>query len=77
LIFQSCEKDFRVRREELPKKSEVFHKTLENLLGVAATKIVESMIAKKLYDKLALNFEKHDGWTLIDYVEDAKKAKSN
>jgi PAS domain S-box-containing protein len=75
LIYQSIEKKFHVRREELPKKPETLHKTLENMLGASATKIVEDMITKKVYDKLGLRYEKRDRSTLIDYLDDSRKAK--
>jgi hypothetical protein len=77
LIFQHVEKNFHVRHEELPKKPETLHKILESLLGASATKMVEDMIAKKVYDKLGLRYEKHDRSTLIDYLEGSRKASNS
>jgi len=33
---------------------------------------MEKFIVRNLYRRLGLSFEKHDGWTLVDYVNHAK-----
>jgi hypothetical protein len=38
---------------------------------------MEKLIAKSLYRLLELNFTEHDGWTLVDYVNNAKRSKAN
>jgi hypothetical protein len=71
VIYHHVERNFNVRREEIPEKLDAFQKGLEALLGVGA-RVPEKLIAKKLYDKLGLSFEEHDGWTLVDHVNRAK-----
>jgi len=73
-IYQYAERNCQVKHEEIPEKLEAFHKCLEGILG-AATKVIEKLIARKLYTKLNLSFEPHENWTLVDYVYHAKKAK--
>jgi hypothetical protein len=70
-IYERVERSYQVRPEEIPEKLEAFHRALQQLLG-ASGKVMEMLIAKCLYRRLGLSFEKHDGWTLIDYVNHAK-----
>jgi hypothetical protein len=72
-IYDRIEKDCRIRPGEIPEQLELFHKALQQLLGVAA-KVMEKLIAKNLYRRLNLNFNEHENWTLVDYVDHAKKA---
>jgi hypothetical protein len=70
-IYERIERSYQVRREEIPEKLEIFHRALQQLLGVSG-KVMEKLIARNLYRRLGLSFEKHDGWTLVDYVNHAK-----
>ncbi len=71
VIYHHVERSFNVRREEIPEKLDLFQKGLEALLGVGA-RVPEKLIARKLYDKLGVSFEEHEGWTLVDYVNRAR-----
>ncbi len=73
-IYQYVERNCQVKREEIPGKLEAFHKCLEGVMGAAA-KVIEKLIARKLYTKLSLSFEPHENWTLVNYVHYAKKVK--
>jgi hypothetical protein len=70
-IYERIERSYQLRREEIPEKLEVFHRALQQLLG-AGDKVMEMLIARYLYRRLGLSFERHDGWTLVDYVNHAK-----
>jgi ribosomal protein L16 Arg81 hydroxylase len=37
------------------------------------SKILEERCAEKLYVGLGLEFQKREGWTLVNYIEDAKQ----
>jgi len=50
----------------------VFSEALESLLGAGA-EVVTKLIAGNLYAKLGLNFKEQKDWTLIDYLNYAKK----
>lgn len=73
-IYQYVERNCQIEREGIPEKLEAFHKCLQGIFG-AATNVIERLVAKRLYSKLSLNFEAHENWTLVDYVNYAKKAK--
>lgn len=71
-IYSHIERNYKVKREEVPERLEAFHKALEGVLGAGA-KVVERLIAKNLYQRLNLNFIEHEDWTLADYIRDAEK----
>jgi hypothetical protein len=70
-IYERIERSYQVKREEIPEKLETFHRALQELLG-AGGKVMEKLIVRNLYRRLGLSFEKHDGWTVVDYVNHAK-----
>jgi hypothetical protein len=72
-IYDRVERSYQIRREEIPEKLELFHKALRDLLA-AGSEVLERLIAKNLYRRLDLNFNQHENWTLLDYVDEAKKA---
>jgi len=72
-IYDRVERSYQLRREEIPEKLELFHKALRDLLA-AGGEVLERLIAKNLYRRLDLNFNQHENWTLLDYVDEAKKA---
>ena len=72
-LCNHLERELQIKREGIPEKLEAFHKALEEIMG-AASRVVEKLIAINLYRKLDLNFTEHGGWTLIDYVDEARKA---
>ena len=57
---------------DLPDKIEAFHGALNGTFG-AGSRIIERFVAMKLYDMLNLSFRQHKNWTLVDYVEDARR----
>lgn len=73
-MYYYLEKNRQVRREEIPSKITAFHEALESLLGAGA-KVLERLIAERLYSRLNLIFEERENWTLGDYVRYAQKAK--
>jgi hypothetical protein len=72
-IYDRVERSYQLRREEIPEKLELFHRALRDLLA-AGGEVLERLIAKNLYLRLDLNFNQHESWTLLDYVDEAKKA---
>lgn len=71
-MYFQVEKRFDLPRKEIPERLDVFHKALEGLFAYGA-RVIEFQIAKSLYQKLALEFEENDGWTLTDYAGHAQK----
>lgn len=72
-IYDRVERSYQLKREEIPEKLELFHKALRDLLA-AGGGVLERLIAKNLYLRLDLNFNQHENWTLLDYVDEVKKA---
>jgi NADH:ubiquinone oxidoreductase subunit F (NADH-binding) len=72
-IYDRVERSYQLKREEIPEKLELFHKALRDLLA-AGGEVLERLIAKNLYRRLDLNFNQHESWTVLDYVDEAKKA---
>jgi len=71
-IYDRIEKSHGLKREEIHEKLDVFHEALASALGVGA-RPVERLIARNLYQRLGLNFTSRDNWTIVDYVEHAKR----
>jgi hypothetical protein len=73
-IYQRIEKTHHVKREEIPEKLGTFHEALQMLFG-AHVKVVERLIVRDFYGRLGLNFTAHSDWTIVEYFDNAKKAK--
>jgi len=71
-IYDRIERSYQLRREEIPDHLETFHKAFQDLLGASA-KVMEKVIAKNLYSRLGLDYVAHENWTLVDYVNHAKR----
>jgi hypothetical protein len=71
-IYDRIEKSYGLKREEIPEKLEAFHGALEDLLGKGA-KVMERLIAKNLYSRLGLNFTEHANWSIVEYVNHARR----
>jgi len=75
-IYYHVEKRYQVKPESVPEKIETFHEALESLLD-EGSKVVEKLIAQKLYGTLGLNFTEQEHWTIMDYLSDAKSRRKN
>ncbi|MEM2896688.1 MAG: hypothetical protein QW265_03970 [Candidatus Bathyarchaeia archaeon] len=72
-IYWHIERNYGIKREEIPDRLKEFHEALIGLFGAGA-KVIERLVAKSLYGKLGLSFEERESWSLIDYIEEAKKS---
>jgi len=71
-LYEVLRSKYGVTRDELPYRTETIYQILENTFAVRGAKTIGTHIAQKLYTKLGLTFHNHDGYTLLDYVEEAK-----
>lgn len=71
-IYHCLSWRYGISRDGIPDKLEDFHRALEELVGTGA-KAIEELISHNLYQKLGLDFEGHDDWTLIEYVRNAER----
>jgi len=75
-LREGLETRFGVTSEELAYRTDTMYNMLEGTFGVVGAKTLGTHIAMKFYAKLGLHFERHDSYTLVDYVEAAKAALS-
>jgi hypothetical protein len=66
------EKRHSIKEDEYSKRLETLHRGLTEIFGIGA-KVIERRIAKNLYGRLGLDFREQEKWTMIEYVEEAKK----
>ena len=71
-LYGRIERGYQIKREEIPEKLPDFHRALQGILGAGA-KVMERQIVKDLYGRLGVVFESHADWTLVEYVNDAKR----
>jgi len=73
-LYIHLKKFHSIPKEQIPHKLEALCLTLERTFGGPTSRTIGKAIAKRLYQKLELNFPKHSnpGLTLFDYVEEAK-----
>jgi hypothetical protein len=64
-----------VSREDIPDQLEEFHAALKHLFG-PGVEVLETIIAKKIYSKIGLNYEDHDNWTIVDHIKHVKSIGS-
>lgn len=62
-----------VTTEELPCRMEKLWEVLEQGLGHVSSRTVGRSIAKRFYSELGLQFVPNPEWTLLDYLEEAKR----
>ena len=71
-IYKCLGRRYQLKREEIPEKVDTFHSALQDMLG-AGSEVMENLIAESFCSRLGLDFSRHDGWTLVDYVNHAKE----
>ena len=71
-IYWHLENRFSIKQNEIPNKLKEFMEALKNMFGSGA-EILLKIIIKRFYIKLNLKFKDVEGWSFIDYIENAKK----
>ena len=74
-IYFHLEKSFRITKQEIPSKIEVFADAIEKIFGKGAD-FLEILIMKRLHEKTGGNIEWNEAmdFALIDYVDVAKQS---
>jgi len=73
IIYNHLEKNYSLKREEIPEKLEIFTKSLEEFLSSGA-QVVEKIILKKVYSSFGLQRKIKEGYSFIDYLTELKKS---
>jgi len=71
VLYLYLKRHYKVRREDIPERIRDLHDVLKDLLGDGG-EVLEKFIARRFYSRLGLEFIDHKGWTLIDYLENAR-----
>jgi hypothetical protein len=74
-ILFHLECSFKIKKECIPENIPEFAKALEKVFGPGAL-YLEKLIAKRLNEKLGLEFEDAERWDFLEYVNDVKKRLS-
>ena len=72
-LHAAIEKLGTVNRDESLYRPETMHSVLEFVFGVKGAHTIEKRIVRRFYNTLALPFTNVIGFTLVDYVEAARK----
>jgi len=71
-IFFHLETHFEISKESISTNLADFSEALEKILGPGAF-YLEKLIAKRLYEKLGLEFEEVEHWDFLEYVSNVEK----
>jgi hypothetical protein len=71
-ILFHLETSFKIKKEGIPENVTEFAKALEKIFGPGAV-YLEKLIAKRLYEKLGLDFEDEESTDFIECVDHIKK----
>jgi len=72
-IYVHMEKYFDLRREEIPRKPDLFVSCLEKIFGRAAS-VLEKMVLRRLYSKLGIDFDERKSLDFRGYLISAEKS---
>jgi len=61
-----------VGRDELPYRLDTLYQILGNAFPIRTAGVIGARIALRFYTRLGLTFHDHEGYTLLDYVQEAK-----
>lgn len=77
-IYSYLDKNFRIKRQEIPRKIEAFAGAIENIFGQGAS-LLEILIMQKLHDKVGqqIKWQTSKDLTLAEYVSVAKQSFLN
>ena len=76
MIYNYLETIIGLRWTEISERPEIFSAELKKLLGSGAS-IIETLILRKMYLKLQLEFVKREGYEFSDYIMEMKKGFEN
>ena len=76
MIFFHLDKNYSIKKHEIPKNPEAFVKGLEKIFGAGAS-VLEKLIVKSLCSKLGLKYEDVESCPFADYVKYVKEAREN
>jgi hypothetical protein len=73
IIYNHLEKNYSLKREEIPEKLEIFIRGFEEFLSSGA-QVVEKIILKKVYSSFGFRRKIKEGYSFIDCLTELKKS---
>jgi hypothetical protein len=73
MVFFYLERNYSIRKHDIPKNPEAFVKGLEKIFG-AGTTVLEKMIVKSICSKLGIDYEEREGQGLVDCIRELNLA---
>jgi len=70
-IYFHLEYSFGIKKDEIPKKPEIFAEKLEALLKDGSC-FIERLIIKRLYEGVGLEFEYKENYSFSDYINEVR-----
>ena len=75
-LFDFLEKNRAITKNRIPEKLNEFTTAMDTVFGTTTSKVLESIVVKGLYSKLALTYIERPDWRLPDYVNEAKSRRT-
>ena len=69
IIYQFLEKNYSLKREDIPEKLETFMEGLQEFFRSGAH-MIEQSILKELYSNLGLKYKSRKCYGFVDYIDD-------
>lgn len=71
-LFDLLEKNRAITKNRIPEKLNEFTTAMDTVFGTTTSKVLESIVVKGLYSKLALTYIERPDWRLLDYMAEAR-----
>jgi hypothetical protein len=71
-LFDLFEKNRAITKNRIPEKLNEFTTAMDTVFGTTTSRVLESIVVKGLYSKLALTYIERPDWRLLDYMTEAK-----
>ncbi len=72
MFFFHLERTYSIKKQDIPRKPEIFAKGLEKIFGAGAS-VIEKLILETLYSKLGLKYEEKEHYTFVDYLKEIQE----
>lgn len=71
-LFDFLEKSRAITKNRIPEKLNEFTAAMDTVFGTTTSRVLESIVVKGLYSRLALTYIERPDWRLLDYMTEAK-----
>lgn len=71
IIYNHLERNYSLKREEIPEKLEAFNTGLTEFLSSGA-QVIQKMILEKLYSHTGIKHQIREGYSFVDYVTEVR-----